>query len=167
MGPTKEMRGYLGVVVIIELNDITQEFDSWYVIQAMKSIYFPQLIAWKALFHHLEGASINDYHKFWMDCIEAIESWKLHWFSYYYSITSSTQVLIQFSNGTWGRQPDLNPFAKFFQVLKKNYGRVKEIVWVGIQWELAQGICSIEMVDCSNRRDYKVTSTALLAWEPR
>jgi hypothetical protein len=64
-GAMKGLRRYSGVVGTIELEDFIQEFDSWCDMKMLRNTrLFSPFLAWKRLFQHLEGPSMDDYHKF-------------------------------------------------------------------------------------------------------
>ncbi|CAM6014680.1 unnamed protein product [Sphagnum balticum] len=93
---------------------------------------FSPFLAWKGLFHHLEGLPMDDYHEFQRDHATEIEEWRQHWSPSYVSIThggvasggtttpstpsTSTQVV---------PPPPFNPITEFFLRLTKNYQGVK------------------------------------------
>ncbi len=135
-GGFRAMKGpqrYSGVVGTTELEDFIQEFDSWCDIQMLRNArLFSPFLAWKGLFHHLEGPPMDDYHEFWRDHVTEIEEWKQHWSPSYVSIThggvasggittpstpsTSTQVV---------PPPLFNLITKFLLRMKKNYQGVK------------------------------------------
>ena len=62
---SRGLRRYSGALGTIELDDFMQEFDSWCDMQLMRaSTLFTPFMAWKGLFHHLEGPPMDDYHDF-------------------------------------------------------------------------------------------------------
>ncbi len=74
----------------IELEDFIQEFDSWCDMQMLRNArLFSPFLAWKGLFQHLEGPSMDDYHELRRDHAAEIEAWRQHWSPSYVSITHS------------------------------------------------------------------------------
>ncbi len=70
----KGPRRYSGAVGT-KLEDFIQEFDSWCDMQMLRNAkLFSPFLAWKGLFQHLEGPSMDDYHEFWRDHATEIES---------------------------------------------------------------------------------------------
>jgi hypothetical protein len=60
-GAMKGPRRYSGAVGTIELEDFIQEFDSWCDMQMLRNArLFSPFLAWKGLFQHLEGPSMDD-----------------------------------------------------------------------------------------------------------
>ncbi len=76
-GTMKGPRRYSGVVGAIELEDFIREFDFWCDMQMLcNAKLFSPFLAWKGLFQHLEGPSMDDYHEFWKNHAVEIEAWK-------------------------------------------------------------------------------------------
>jgi len=129
----KGPRRYSGAVGTIELEDFIQEFDSWCDMQMLHNArLFSPFLAWKGLFQHLEGLSMDDYHEFRRDHAIEIEEWRQHWSPSYVFIThggvasGGTTTLSTPSTSTQVVPPHpFNPITEFFLKLKKNYQGVK------------------------------------------
>jgi hypothetical protein len=111
----------------IELEDFIQEFDSWCDMQMLHNArLFSPFLAWKGLFQHLEGLSMDDYHEFRRDHAIEIEKWRQHWFPSYVFIThdgvasGGTTTLSTPSTSTQVvPPPPFNPITEFFLKLKR------------------------------------------------
>ncbi len=126
-GAMKGPRRYSGAVGTIELEDFIQEFDSWCDMQMLHNArLFSPFLAWKGLFQHLEGLSMDDYHEFRRDHAIEIEKWRQHWFPSYVFIThdgvasGGTTTLSTPSTSTQVvPPPPFNPITEFFLKLKR------------------------------------------------
>jgi hypothetical protein len=128
-GAMKGPRCYSGAVGTIEFEDFIQKFDSWCDMQMLRNArLFSPFLAWKALFQHLEGPPMDDYHEFRRNHATEIEEWRQHWSPSYVSITHDVVI----SGGTTTPftptmstqvvpPPPFNLVTKFFLRLKKNY----------------------------------------------
>jgi hypothetical protein len=113
----------------IKLEDFIHEFDSWCDMQMLRNaILFSPFLAWKGLFQHLEGPSMDDYHEFRRDHAVEIKEWRQHWSPSYLFIThggvvsGGTTMPSTFSMSTHVvPPPSFNPITEFFLKLKKNY----------------------------------------------
>src|SRR5450759_3406781 len=94
-GATRGRRRFSGRVGTIELDDFIQDFECWYDQQSLKSPKgFSPLIAWKALFSHLEEAPMDDWREFARQYPTEIEAWRAYYSPDYVSLTLGGSVIL-------------------------------------------------------------------------
>jgi hypothetical protein len=163
----------------IELEDFIQEFDSWCDMQMLRNaILFSPFLAWKGLFQHLEGPSMDDYHEFRKDHAIEIKEWRQHWSPSYVSITrggvangGTTTPFIPSTSTQVVPPPPFNPVMKFFLKLKKNYQGVKTEKLRSLQEferntsDNLREAYSYATIDCSYPGGDKSSGSPVLVWD--